>query len=243
MKVPSLDNPDLAYETGIHFGDGCLQRFRHHTYRYVLSGDRFKEERFYLRVLVPLIRNLYSLEPRTLECRGSIFLYVYSKDLFEFKHHSLGLTVGRKSQLEHLPQIVGGSSRAWIAEFLSGLYDADGSVKARRTLFGKYPRISFAQKSKNVVQEVQRLLLSTFSITSTMYRNDYRDWRSGAVETRWFLDINGNANFERFRSYIGSRSPYVLTRMAAFPRMVWVLVSLSPPRFTFRVEIMEILPV
>ncbi len=65
-----------------------------------------------------------------------------------------------------------------------------------------------------LVGEVKSIL-QRFEITSTMYRNDYIDPRSGKVETRWFLDINGFQNFDKFMSRIGTRSPYVLKRVDA----------------------------
>jgi hypothetical protein len=56
--------------------------------------------------------------------------------------------------------------------------------------------------------------MNRFSISSTMYRNTYLDLRTGAREERWFLDINGYENFQRFMLGIGTRSPYVMERIA-----------------------------
>lgn len=87
-------------------------------------------------------------------------------------------------------------------------------MKIRHDKSGDYPRISLGQKCQQLVKETRVFLLS-LGITSTMYRNDYCDSRSDKVETRWFLDINGFENFDLFVKKIGTRSPYVQTRINA----------------------------
>lgn len=213
MKPPDIDNLNLAYETGVHMGDGCLERFEPHTYKYVISGSRQNEQEYYRGVLAPLIGNLYDVNPRIVESRGSIFVQVYSKDLLLFKSAVLGMPVGRKDRLKRLPDVVRNGSGPWVAQFLAGFYDADGSIKLRRTPWKSYPRISFAQKIRGVVAEVKQMLAGEFSITSTMYKNTYFDSRVGKSEVRWFLDINGFDNFRIFMRDIGTRSPYALSRM------------------------------
>ena len=100
------------------------------------------------------------------------------------------------------------------ANVISGLYDTDGSVKVRHDRSGGYPRISIGQKHEKLVGQT-KAFLSKFGITSTMYRNDYFDTRSGVTETRWFLDINGFRNFDLFMEKISTRSPYVRERIGA----------------------------
>jgi hypothetical protein len=194
-------------------GDGCLQCFEPNTYKYVISGSRQDEQEYYRFVLAPLLRRLYDVNPRIVEHGGSTFVYVYSKDLVLFKSAVLGMPVGRKDKLKRLPDVVRDSGNAWVAQFLAGLYDADGSIKLRKTPSRGYPRISFAQKMQGVVSEVRAILRGEFSITSTMYKNAYFDPRVAKSEVRWFLDINGFDNFRLFVQDIGTRSPHVLSRI------------------------------
>jgi hypothetical protein len=58
MVIPELDDPNLAYESGVHLGDGSLDR-----YRYLISGDKTKETRYYGDVLAPLVQELYDIKP------------------------------------------------------------------------------------------------------------------------------------------------------------------------------------
>ena len=88
-------------------------------------------------------------------------------------------------------------------------------MKVRKTSSGYYPRISLAQKTKTIVGDVQ-LLLRNFGISSTMYKNEYFDHRVNKAEVRWFLDVNGYPNFQRFVSHIGTRHPNVRSKFASF---------------------------
>ena len=207
LNYPHLDDPDLAYEAGVHLGDGSLSE-----YRYVISGNRQNETQYYEGVLAPLVQDLYCIVPTIAFQDNSIYLRIYSKELVEFKHSELGFPIGRKINLR-IPDFAS-SNRQIQGNMISGLYDTDGSVKIRHDKSGDYPRISIGQKHKELVGEI-KTLLRRFGITSTMYRNDYFDPRNGKIETRWFLDINGFRNFELFANQIGTRSPYVLERMDA----------------------------
>ncbi|MDA4135698.1 MAG: LAGLIDADG family homing endonuclease [Thaumarchaeota archaeon] len=175
------------------------------------------EKDYYELVIVPLLRKLYGLTPAISYYHNSIYAIVWSKRLVLFKSEQIGLPVGVKDDLKHLPARIIENGELSIAALLSGLYDADGSVKVRKTTSGNYPRISLAQKSKTIIRDVKMLLWDSFSITSTMYRNDYFDPRVGKTEVRWFLDVNGYPNFNRFVDEIGTRHPNVRSKMAQFP--------------------------
>jgi hypothetical protein len=213
MKIPPLDSPDLAYETGVHLGDGCLQVYGH-DYRYAISGNRQNEQEYYRATLSTLLKRLYDLDPGFCESHNSIYLYVYSKELVLFKHEAMDLPIGPKSQLRHLPDYVSEAEDMWVGEFLSGFYDTDGSVKLRHTPAKDYPRISVAQKMQGIISDVKSLLWKRFAISSSMYLNSYLDSRTGLPQDRWFLDTNGYENFNRFMLEIGTRSPYVVGRIA-----------------------------
>jgi hypothetical protein len=213
MKTPRLDSLDLAYESGLHIGDGCLSHYLPYSYRYALSGNLLTEEEYYERLVVPLIRSLYDLSPSISRYGNSIYATVYSKELLLFKSGRVGLPVGVKDGLKHLPSSVAENGKESRAALLSGLYDADGSVKVRKTSSGDYPRISLSQKTKSIIEDVHQFLKDDFGISNTMYRNEYFDARVGKLEVRWFLDINGYPNFNRFVEQIGTRHPNIRSRI------------------------------
>ena len=216
MRYPDIADPDLAYETGFHIGDGSLGVYSRHQYRYALSGNRTTEADFYRSVIAPLLQRLYGLTPKISTYRNSVYAIIYSKELVRFKSEVLGMPIGRKDSLKHLsgPLLEQGTrSRACL---ISGLYDADACVKTRKTKSGNYPRISIAQKTKGIVSDLQGIMFREFGITSTLYKNDYDDRRIDKIETRWFLDINGYANLRKFASFVGSRHPVIREKIGAF---------------------------
>lgn len=206
-----MEDVDLAYETGVHLGDGSMDR-----YRYLVSGDREKETVYYEQILAPLVRDLFEVMPTIAFQDNSVYLRVYSKELVLFKHEVLGLPIGPKEKLE-IPAFAR-ANQLLTRNLVSGVYDTDGSVKIRHADSGDYPRISLAQKCSTLVLQVKGFL-ATLGITSTFYRNDYFDPRNNVTETRWFLDINGFGNFDLFVSLVGTRSPYVRKRMRAVERL------------------------
>lgn len=208
MRVPPLGDADLAYETGFHIGDGCLSLYQG-QYRYVLSGNGRTESEFYSETIAPLLTGLYGLRPRVSRYRNSIYATIYSKELLLFKSNIVGLPVGTKDTLIHLPDAILGQGKRCRAKLLAGLYDADGSLKKRVTSSGSYPRLSFTQKTKGIVEDIKRILFEDFEITSTMYYNDYLDRRVNKLERRWFLDINGFANLRRYMDSVGTRHPSI----------------------------------
>jgi hypothetical protein len=216
VRYPSLTDPNLAYETGFHIGDGSLGCYSRHHYRYALSGNRETEAHFYEAVVGPLLRKLYNLTPSFPTYENSIYAIIYSKELVRFKTEVIGLPIGRKDTLKHLPATILGHGKVIRGKLVSGVYDADGCVKMRKTVSGIYPRISIAQKTRGIVSDLQGILLRDFSITSTLYRNDYNDLRVSKIETRWFLDINGYDNLRKYSKLIGSRHPVINERIRFF---------------------------
>jgi hypothetical protein len=218
IVIPSLGNPDLAYETGFHLGDGSLGHYSRYSYRYCLSGNRVTEYGFYRDQLIPLIRDLFGLTPSLSTYGNSVYATIYSKALVLFKAEVLGLEIGRKSHL-FLPRPIISQGRTSLGEVISGLFDADASLKKRKTSSGVYPRLSIAQKFRQIVEQTKHALSTDFGISSTMYLNDYFDPRVSKHELRWFLEINGFENLAKFESQIGSRHPVMMKRIENFLSM------------------------
>ncbi len=78
---------------------------------------------------------------------NSVYAVAYSKQLVLFKAQVLGLETGRKTRLE-LPTPIIKQGKTSLAGLVSGLYDADCSVKIRKTKSGIYPRISIVKNGR-----------------------------------------------------------------------------------------------
>ena len=160
MNYPRIDDSDLAYETGFHIGDGSLGCYSNHQYRYALSGNKNTEEGFYKLLLVPLLKRVYGLTPSLPTYRNSIYAIIYSKSLLYFKSEVIGMPIGPKDALRHLPRQILCQGTKSRADLISGLYDADGCVKARKTKSEIYPRISIAQKNMGIIDDLHKLFAS-----------------------------------------------------------------------------------
>jgi hypothetical protein len=102
IRLPSLNNPDLAYETGVHIGDGCMQvNESKHDFRFSIWGSS-EELDYYEYTLKPVLAQLYGLKNvkvKKVSTEPTIYLRVCSKELVIFKHEKLGLPIGKKSQI------------------------------------------------------------------------------------------------------------------------------------------------
>jgi len=211
MKLPSLDNPNLAYETGLHIGDGSLSVDKKSTYRYGYYGNNLTEREFFNKIVIPLIQKLYGIKPHLEHCDNTCYIRIGSKELLEFKSKTLGLPIGDKGKLISLPQIFI-LNKKLLCNLLAGIFDSDGSICKNRR---KYPRISLVLKNKSIIYEIKYRLLS-LGITSTVYRNCYFDKRVNKLEIRWFLNINGIKNFRMFMNEIRLRNINHLKRIERF---------------------------
>src|SRR3989338_7210986 len=64
IKIPKYLTPELAYETGIHIGDGhmniSIRPDGSHLFWMIVSGDWKDERSFHYEVIAPIIHRLYN---------------------------------------------------------------------------------------------------------------------------------------------------------------------------------------
>jgi len=211
MKIPDLEDMDLAYETGLHIGDGSLCIDNKSTHRLIYYGNNKTEREFFNKVIIPLIERLYGFRPRLENFENSCFIRIGSKELVEFKSKILGLPIGNKEKLISLPKIFL-SNKELLCNLLAGIFDTDGSICKNRR---KYPRISLVLKNELVINEIRNILLE-LDITSTIWKSSYFDKRINKTEIRWYLYVNGIKNFKLFMNKIKLRNPNHLNRIKRF---------------------------
>jgi len=208
MKIPNLSNSDLAYETGLHIGDGCLSQEKNKTYRFGYYGNNKDERKFFTQVIIPLMKKLYGFDLKLKKWENTCFVRVCSKELLCFKANVLGLPVGNKSAMRTLPKIF--MNKEELAKnLIAGLFDTDGSVYKNRN---KYPRISLSLKNKSIIEEVQNYL-NTLGIKSIITCNNYYDKRIRKRTVVWNIEINGFQRFYEFLKNIPLRNPKNLEKI------------------------------
>lgn len=158
--IPSLMNEELAEETGIHIGDGCLRKRKRGTWNYYFGCHIDDDRQYVLDFVVPLYEKLYGIVPHKYEDRinGVIKLEVSSKLFGLFKHKVLGLPNGKKTGVE-IPEIIMNSALPVKVACLRGIFDTDGCISAAY-YGGKngYPKIDISNRSKVLLSQVKTIL-------------------------------------------------------------------------------------
>lgn len=238
IKFPSLTDPDLAYETGVHIGDGCMQIFpSKHDYRVTFWGS-VEEFDYYNKILKTILMKLYDLRNiavRKVSTENTMYLRVCSKQLVLFKRDVIGLPCGKKNQIKALPDFVKASDEL-LRECISGLFDTDGSLRfIRKREKHDYPQISLKSSNKNLANDVNKQLKNLGFDTAFHFENIF-DSRTRKRYPLWIIDMNGRKMLERWMKEIRFRNDIHLTKYR-----IWKEHGFCPPKTTLqqRLKILE----
>lgn len=118
-------------------------------------------------------------------CKAFIANYAVMRLWFE----NLGVCFGSYNQV--VPEVIFQANKQEVAAFLQALFEGDGSITADK---GKI-RISYWSVSKQLVEDVQQLLLNYFGIVSTI--------REDLIRKAFILSVTRLSNVELFANEIG----------------------------------------
>jgi len=131
-------------------------------------------------------------------------------EIVETKHQKvvnkfvkLGVPVGLKSHKIRVPQIVFESSNKFKVEFISALFDCDGSISKNSNT------IDYSSKSRKFLEDLQ-ILLSHFNIESVIRVKNAKC--NGKVFENFRLFITDNSSIENFKK-IGFHSGFKQERL------------------------------
>ena len=229
ISFPSLNDLDLAYETGVHIGDGCMQIFTSkHDYRVTFWGS-VEEFDYYDKLLKTILMRLYDLRNiavRKVSTENTIYLRVCSKQLALFKRDVLGLPCGRKSQMKAIPDFVKTSEKL-LRQCISGLFDTDSSLRFIRKR-GKYdyPQFSLKSSNENLAKDVKKQLNNLRFNIAFHFENIF-DSRTRKRYPLWIIDINGRKMLEKWMKEISFRNNIHTTKYK-----IWKEYGFCPPRTT-----------
>ena len=101
VTIPDLDEQLLAYETGVHIGDGSLQIIPKSTHSVRFFGHKEDDWVFYSKIMPSIIKKLYNknVKPTTRTDAKTCTLSICSKAVACFKNKIIGLPVGDKNKL------------------------------------------------------------------------------------------------------------------------------------------------
>ena len=150
IRIPEVVDEQFGRLLGLLTGDGHISE----ASRLVgfTSESRAKANEF-----AGLVTELFDADSSVEEQGSRYRVYVYSVELIEFLSEGLGLPTGAAADRKHVPEIIKRSPKSVVAEFLRGLFDADGYAGDQGVIL--------STKSEAMSKDVQ-LLLTNFGLLS-----------------------------------------------------------------------------
>ena len=194
VTLPAIDER-FAYFLGFLLGDGCLGRLSDPYLK--LVGDLVDERDYYDRFLVPLILGLFGIgvRPRIKKGQQAYEIAFARKQLIEYLVSKIGFPGWGEAKF--IPEVIRKSSDAVKCAFLSGLFDADGTLVFSLKTYGSYcyPTVEIKSVDLSIVNTTKEMLTQLGFMASI---------RKSAES--WVVSVNGIAQLEMWMKLIGSHN-------------------------------------
>lgn len=218
ITLPKKMDSLLAYETGVHIGDGNLsiEKYSDSTkYTSTYCGSAIDEIPYYKEILLPIVKKLYNKGTFFIGQKNTCYVRVQSKAVAYFKKDILNLPVGSKQNLTGIPEEIA-TSNDFLKHFIRGLTDTDFSICFLKRYTDKqyYPRISLQTANVHLVRELKEILNSEFGIKSTTVENKvHYHSKTQKVFIGSYLQINGKDNLDKWLKTFGCWNLKYLARI------------------------------
>ena len=208
LKLPSVSE-SLAELVGIHIGDGCLgSRTNRNEFLFQITGHSLKDKEYYESFVVPLIRELFNIEPRKRfkTSERTLEIKVYSKGAFNFLAKTFDLTIGKKKDIR-IPRIFF-ASNALLKACLRGIIDTDFffSLNKKHVFLGAW----FSEKS--LVKDIEEAFSQLGIQSKVYYDRGYFDARTGRYYNRHKIYISTRKDLGSWCDLIGTHHPSIMSR-------------------------------
>ena len=212
LLFPEVMDGDFAYLSGYHLGDGYLEDIN----KTFLSRGKAGYDIVYADKDVEQIKTINNIFNKKFRFNLRIYKRPNAdvwigranscKVLHWFLHEKLDLPMGRKNKI-HIPVWILGN-KEFLANFMSGFFDAEGDVSNTSNHSYKIIRIQLTQKNKDILLQLKDLLFTIFDIKS----NISKKWNQDC----WMLHIWGRKNALRFRNNINFRNTIKKQRLGTY---------------------------
>lgn len=223
VTIPSLDDELLAYETGVHIGDGSLQIVAGGTHSVRYFGHSQDDWIFYAEVVPKILNHLYNKDARPTKRldANTCTLSLCSKAVATFKRDELGLPNGNKNQLIGLPQFVK-KDKKLLASCLRGIADADFSLFfANKGGSYSHPTISCTMSNKALIMDLEQSLKGFGFSLGAHY--DVQRQRNGKTHLEHVLTICGKSQLQKWMDEIGFSNPKHKTKFDIWKKLGYCL--------------------
>ncbi|MBI2546920.1 MAG: hypothetical protein HYW23_00555 [Candidatus Aenigmarchaeota archaeon] len=218
IKLPKFLDKDLAYETGLQIGDGCLSSISlsetNKTYSVTFTGH-IKEFEYYEQIVKPLIKRLYGKDVivRKYSRDNTCQIQFRSKSVFLFKTKILGLTKSPKDSIS-IPSIIMDDKQLTLS-CIQGIADCDFSLSflRRNKDVRYYPKLTANMKSKILIEQMHDIIKSELGIKPTVLYNIERlDKRTGKTYTSHQIELWGRKYLSVWMEKIGFQNLVTLNK-------------------------------
>jgi hypothetical protein len=207
-----ISNSLLAYETGVHLGDGNLTfKKEWNLYRTTYAGNSIEDRDFFVDLLPKILVRLYAKTPRIYfpKNENTVLVVLNSKEVAQFKM-KLGLPSGNKNQILNFPEELKKNNPLLL---LRGLADTDFCVNFR-DLNGdwikEHPRIYASFSNIAFTNEISKILNGI----EIKHRKRSCLRRGKYVENK--IEIEGKKAFELWCEKIGFPNPKFINKIKRF---------------------------
>jgi len=215
-KLKKLSEEELiAYETGVHLGDGSLvYDKKHRTYRVEYSGDAKNDKLFYTQFLPVIIKKLYKYEPKIYfkKNENTVIVVINSKRIVEQKIN-LGLPIGKKITLREIPQFIRKNENL-TSHFIRGLADADFSVTFKKSKNGTYTELRIEYFTNNYA--LAKFVVS--SLRSMRFKCSFEESLRHEKHKEYRIRIYGKKHLQLWMQKIGFFNPKHLSKILFFEK-------------------------
>lgn len=188
IPLPKKMNTRLAFLLGALVSEGSYSRGQ-------ISFNNSDLD-FYNQVKDNLLREFPGIKLYERKIKGDCFeLSIYQQQVVAFLSN-LGLSL-EKSDKKVIPQAVLASKKETVRQFLSALFEGDGSVSCLtdKRHGGKTMELAYHSKSLQLIRQLKVVLLD-FGVITNM---PFQDKRNSCYK----LVVGGISNIQRFRQEIG----------------------------------------
>tara|TARA_Y100000310_G_C20701809_1_gene830651 strand:- start:5198 stop:5929 length:732 start_codon:yes stop_codon:yes gene_type:complete len=212
ITIPQNFSEKLAEETGIHIGDGSMNKYIHkQTTRWVYTFSSHKnDDKKYIDYVLKLMEDLYAKSPYIYTKNNCINLIYCSKEIVVFKKN-LGLPMGKKINII-IPKWIF-KEKEFIKKCVRGIVDTDGSLRFRKPFKSKihsYPSLKVSNNSEPLIQQINNIFLD-FGLTPSINIEGIKIRRpnklynvnlNGVKNLEKYIKIFGFSNYKHFKKYL-----------------------------------------
>ncbi|MFH1400447.1 MAG: LAGLIDADG family homing endonuclease [Nanoarchaeota archaeon] len=175
---------------------------------YQLRGHILNDKEHYILHIRALYYELYGIRVniRDMPSTGVVGFQLWSNALISFKHETVGLPLGKKTNV-NIPGFI--DTEALFFAFLRGLFDTDGSIWFEKKKSGTYPRIEISTVSANLAEDIHaRLVAFGFKSTLSRYIRPEERWND-----LYSVTLRGFEQVQFWSSKIDSNNPDKLRKI------------------------------